>query len=137
MTLHKRRILPTLKDSRGNAIIEFALTLPILLLVLFGITEFGRMIMTKNVLSTASREGARLAAVGGVADSLNVKTRVTQVLTAGKITPTAITVTYDVPGHSVTVRVTSNFVILSRSVLPVVMRGTIPLFGETVFRFEG
>ena len=66
----------SLKESKGQSIIEFALLLPILLLVVFGITEFGRAIMTKDVLHTASREGARLAAVSSVGDSLSVKARV-------------------------------------------------------------
>jgi hypothetical protein len=35
----------------------------ILLLVVFGITEFGRAFLTLNILNTAAREGARLAVV--------------------------------------------------------------------------
>lgn len=133
----KIKSLPIIANIRGNAVIEFALTLPILLLVVFGITEFGRMIMTTNVLNTASREGARYAAVNPVSDSTNVRARVIEVLTAARITASSITVTYNVAGNSVTVQATTNFQILSRSVLPAVLRGTIPLTGRTVFRFEG
>ncbi len=137
MSMSKNRFLPKIDNIRGNAVIEFALTLPILLLVVFGITELGRMIMTTNVLNTASREGARYAAVNPASDSTNVRARVQEVLTAARITASSITVTYNVAGNSVTVRATTNFQILSRSVLPAVLRGTIPLSGETVFRFEG
>ncbi len=137
MRLFQTGLLPKIKDTRGNALIEFALVLPILLLVVFGITELGRMIMTTNVLNTASREGARLAAVSTVSDSLAVQARVTQVLTAAKIVPSSIVVEYDAAAHSVRVRVTSDFAILSRSVLPEPLRGTVVLSGETVFRFEG
>jgi Flp pilus assembly protein TadG len=129
--------LKTARGSGGNAVVEFALVLPLLLLVLFGITELGRMIMTTNLLNTAAREGARLAAVSPVSDSVSVQARVTEVLAAGKIEPTAIHVTYDVGGHSVRVQVTSDFEVLSRSVLPGSLRGTIQLTGETVFRYEG
>ena len=137
MNMFKSKFLPTIDNSRGNAVVEFALVLPILLLVLFGITEFGRMIMTTNILNTASREGARLAAVSPISDSLSVQARVTEVLTAARIEPSAIRVVYDPAAHSVRVQVTSDFDVLSRSVLPAAMRGTIQLTGETVFRFEG
>ena len=133
----KTKSLPIIANIRGNAVIEFALTLPILLLVVFGITELGRMIMTTNVLNTASREGARYAAVNPASDSTNVRARVLEVLTAASVEPSSITVTYDVAGNSVTVQATVDFEILSKSVLPSVLRGTIPLTGQTVFRFEG
>ena len=137
MSLSKTGLVQKVVNARGNAVIEFALTLPILLLVVFGITELGRMIMTTNVLNTASREGARFAAVRPLSDSLSVQARVLEVLNAASIDSSTITVQYDVAGQSVRVRVTTNFQILSRSVLPPVLRGNIPLSGETVFRFEG
>ena len=127
----------TERPSRGNAVVEFALVLPILLLVLFGITELGRMIMTTNVLNTAAREGARLAAVRPVSDSLSVQARVTDVLTAGRVEPKAIVIVHDAGARTVRVQVTTDFDILSRSVLPASLRGTIELTGETVFRYEG
>ena len=84
MSIPKTGLLQTIVNIRGNAVIEFALTLPILLLVVFGITELGRMIMTTNVLNTASREGARFAAVRPASDSLSVQARVAEVLTAAE-----------------------------------------------------
>ncbi|MCM2272527.1 MAG: pilus assembly protein [candidate division Zixibacteria bacterium] len=137
MSLCKNGLLPKISNTRGNAVVEFALVLPILLLVLFGITELGRMIMTTNVLNTASREGARLAAVSPMSDSLSIEARVTEVLAAARIEPADIVVEYDPVARSVRVRVTSDFDVLSRSVLPEGLRGTITLRGETVFRFEG
>jgi len=137
MSYRNFKFLPKRSNNRGNALIEFALVLPILLLVLFGITELGRMIMTTNVLNTASREGARLAAVSAMSDSLSVRARVTEVLSAAKIEPSSIAIEYDAGAHSVTVRVTADFAILSRSVLPASLRGTVELSGRTVFRFEG
>src|SRR5881394_3821147 len=50
-----------LRSERGAAIIETALTLPILLLVCVGIFEFGRAYETAQVLTNAAREGARVA----------------------------------------------------------------------------
>ena len=48
-------------SERGAAIIETALTLPILLLVAVGIFEFGRAYQTWQVMTNAAREGARVA----------------------------------------------------------------------------
>ncbi len=47
------------KPERGAVIVEFALVLPLLLLLLFGIIEFGLLFYNKQVLTNASREGAR------------------------------------------------------------------------------
>src|SRR5438132_7308064 len=49
------------RSQRGAAIIETALTLPILLLVSVGIFEFGRAYETWEVMTNAAREGARVA----------------------------------------------------------------------------
>ena len=51
-----------LKSNRGANAIEFALVLPILLVMLFGIIEFGAVLYNKAVITNASREGARFAA---------------------------------------------------------------------------
>lgn len=125
-----------IKDKRGQSLIEFALVLPILLLVVFGITEFGRAIMVKNVLHTASREGARLAAVSPVSDSLSVQARVQEVLDAANITPKEITIQFDPGAKTVEVTVTTDFEVLSAGVLDPIM-GTFELKGYTVMRYEG
>src|SRR5439155_4823448 len=49
------------RSERGAAIIETALTLPLLLLVAVGIFELGRAYQTWEVLTNAAREGARVA----------------------------------------------------------------------------
>lgn len=48
-----------LKGRGGQGMVEFALALPILLLVLFGLIEFARLMFMYTVVATASREGAR------------------------------------------------------------------------------
>lgn len=47
--------------ERGNALIETAITLPILLLLMVGIFEVGRAYETWQVLTNAAREGARMS----------------------------------------------------------------------------
>jgi Flp pilus assembly protein TadG len=51
------------RDDRGQSLVEFALTLPMLLVVMFMITEFGRALYQYNVLVQATREAARAAVV--------------------------------------------------------------------------
>ena len=50
-----------LGGERGTALLETALTLPLLLLVAVAIFEFGRAFQTWEVLTNAAREGARVA----------------------------------------------------------------------------
>lgn len=51
--------------TRGQAMVEFALVFPILILLLVGIFDLGRVVWANNAISTASREAARLAVVHG------------------------------------------------------------------------
>lgn len=130
-------LIRRLTGSAANAMIEFALVLPILLLVLFGITEFGRAIAVVQVLSTAAREGARIAAVTAP-DQSAVTTRVNDVLQSASVTPSAILVEGPVGSPESTVRVTvrSDFNVLSGTVLGA-FTGTITLEGVSVMRHEG
>ena len=71
-----------LKTERGAALLEAAITVPIILLISVGIFEFGRAYQTWQVLTNASREGARLAVIEGSTDT-DVRSRVNQYLTGG------------------------------------------------------
>lgn len=51
------------KRDRGQALVETALVLPVLLIILLGIFDFGRAIYAYNTISNAAREAARLAVV--------------------------------------------------------------------------
>jgi Flp pilus assembly protein TadG len=57
--------MPTLttartSNQRGQAVIELALTLPLLLVVVFGIIDFGFMFQRYEAVTNAAREGTRL-----------------------------------------------------------------------------
>ena len=56
---------------RGAVAVEAALVLPMVLVLLFGIWEVGRFVLVGQMLNTAAREGARLAA-GGYSNSVPV-----------------------------------------------------------------
>ncbi len=53
---------PVDRDELGQTLVEFALVLPIFMLVIFGLFDVGRAVYTNSVLSQGAREGARLAA---------------------------------------------------------------------------
>ena len=55
-------------SQRGATAIEFALILPVLATLLFGMIDFGRLLYTKEVLNNAVREAARTGIVAGVND---------------------------------------------------------------------
>ncbi|HEV3143823.1 MAG TPA: TadE family protein [Gemmataceae bacterium] len=59
----KRRAL-----REGAAAVEFAVVLPLLLLLLLGIWEVGRLVQVSQIVDNASREGGRLAASGAFTD---------------------------------------------------------------------
>jgi Flp pilus assembly protein TadG len=53
-------------DDRGATLVEFALVIPLLLLILFGIAEVGRFVAVQEAVNTASREAARYGSVTGL-----------------------------------------------------------------------
>jgi len=54
---------PEDRSESGAALVEFTILMPVFFLLLFGIVEFGSIIWSQNTMTTASREGARAAAV--------------------------------------------------------------------------
>ena len=81
-----------LATHRGQALIETAFTMPLILLVCVSIFEFGRAYQYWQVLTNAAREGARVAVLPGATDG-DVTARVRQYLTAGQLAlPTSATI---------------------------------------------
>jgi Flp pilus assembly protein TadG len=54
------------RSARAQGMVEFALALPVFLLLMFGVIEFGRFLMTFNAVFTAAREAARYGAAVGL-----------------------------------------------------------------------
>ena len=79
-----RTLLQRGRTERGAALLEMALTLPLLLLVCVGILEFGRAYQTWQVITNAAREGARIAVLPGMDDAA-VRSRVQQYMTIGQL----------------------------------------------------
>ncbi len=57
-------VLRRLRSGRSQSMVEFALIAPVLLLVVFGLIDLGRLIYTYVTLSQAANEGARVAVQG-------------------------------------------------------------------------
>ena len=82
-----RRGVTSWSGQRGQAMVEFALVLPLLLIVLFFVVDFGVGFTRWIAITNATREGARLAAVG--ADQTEITQKVVDtsndVLTAADV----------------------------------------------------
>lgn len=61
-------------NERGQALVEFALVLPILLIMLLGIVDFARAWNVYQVLTDAGREGAREAVVANGLNDADIQT---------------------------------------------------------------
>ena len=81
----------TLSGERGAQIVEAALVLPLLLLVVLGILDFGVLFWRFESVTNAAREGARIAILQGYSTT-DVEDRVEQYLdNAGLSGTTAVT----------------------------------------------
>jgi Flp pilus assembly protein TadG len=79
-----------LTDERGSQIIEASLVLPLLLLVVLGILDFGLLFWRFESVTNAAREGARVAILPGYSTT-DVENRVQQYLTDAGLTDTPVT----------------------------------------------
>jgi Flp pilus assembly protein TadG len=80
----------SLRSEDGVAVIEFALTLPLLLVIVLGMFDFAMAFRQYQVMTNAAREGARMAVLPGYSDS-DIETRVSDYLTASGVTATVET----------------------------------------------
>src|SRR5205823_1133660 len=60
---------PSCRDRRGVAMVEFALVFPLLLLLVFGIIEFGQTLSAQQMIINGAREGARSAILPGATNA--------------------------------------------------------------------
>jgi Flp pilus assembly protein TadG len=100
-------------SERGTALIEFALVLPLLLVLTLAALDLGRAFLAKNVLHQAAREGVRMRVVmvepvsGG--DIGLVEARVRQVAQGSGLNPSSIEVSAAAFAGQDSVSVTAPF----------------------------
>ncbi|MFL6061419.1 MAG: TadE/TadG family type IV pilus assembly protein [Marmoricola sp.] len=91
---HGRETSRRHRDERGAAALEFALIVPILVMVVFGIVDFGWAMNRDTLINNAAREGARDGSLGS--DAATIATTVRNDLSSIEpvgTTPSRITVT--------------------------------------------
>lgn len=128
MTGNRRR-------QRGQALVEFTLLLPILIIIIFGIIEWGRIWMTVHTIAGAAREGARIAAITAP-DPTQVQNAVQNVLAASNIAGAVITTSGPNANDEVTVTVSVNHNVVTGAIIPG-LNGTINLTRSAVMHWEG
>lgn len=80
----------------GQALVEFTLIAPILLLIILGMVEFARAWSAHHVIADAAREGARLSAIAsGTIDATAARDSVIAKLDRGGLNGSSATVTVD------------------------------------------
>ena len=139
------------RSEKGTALLEAAMTIPLLLLVAIGTLEFGRAYQTWQVLTNAAREGARKAVLPNQSPGAVVQ-RVRNYMQAGQLpryntasvtVNSAATITVNgapVSASQVTVDYPFNFIVLqpvARLVTPSTSLGSaITMRAEAVMRNE-
>lgn len=93
---------------RGAALVEMAVVFPILLMLILGMVEAGRLGMVSQLVTTAARDGCRVAVLNGKTQA-NAEARIESVLEGGGISD--YTVSFS-PSTFTTVKAsdTSNFI---------------------------
>jgi Flp pilus assembly protein TadG len=97
------------ESERGQSLVEFALVIPIFMILVFSIVDFGMGFHAWITVTNSAREGARLGSVG--ADAPSIQTRVldtADTLDAAQMTVT-VTNAQGQPGESVVVDVDYNY----------------------------
>lgn len=79
------------RRRRGAAAVEFAVVAPVFFLLILGMIEFGRMLMVQQLITLASREGARAAVLEG-GSAANVTRQVRSDLAGSQITAASLQV---------------------------------------------
>jgi len=128
------------RNRKGVAAVEFAVVAPVLFLMILGMIELGRAIMVQQVITNASREGARVAVLDGTTGT-EVQNAVDSYLGRASITGASVTVDPTEPstagyGAPVTVKVQIDFSKVSWLPSPIFLGGGKNLTATTVMRRE-
>ena len=117
-----------LRSERGAELIEFALVLPLLLLLIAGVVDFGMMFQSYEVVTNAAREGARVGVLPGY-NVPDVQARVDAYLAASGLTGARTTNVTNIPVATAAGTFTARRVTLAYTYTFAVLGMAAPLFG--------
>lgn len=124
------------KKERGQAIVEFALVLPILLALLCGIIDFGWIYYNQITLNNAAREGARYAVIH-YDPSTNWKESAESRMTTSMVgVNDAIAIVSDPVEQKITASVTADTPILTGFSSTIIGKRSINLHASCTMRLE-
>jgi Flp pilus assembly protein TadG len=125
-----------IRNQKGQALVEFALILPILMLVVMAILQFGMMLNSYLTIENASREGARSGIIGSSDDEIEQLI----ISTAPNLDPSKLTVSitpkegFRKSGDTLTVNVSYNYELVVPIISSIVEN--VVLNGQTSMRVE-
>lgn len=124
-----------IRKNTGQTLVELAIILPVLVALIFGMTDFGRVLNGYMVATQASREGARAAVLGADNAAVEIKVR-----TAASTLDQAQLIVATTPatrtrGDSVTVAITYNVDIVT-PLINTMLSDPFPVNCQTVMRIE-
>ncbi len=128
------------RPDSGEALVEFALILPIMLVLSLGMLDFGRAFHTKSLVDQAAREGCRVAIVTKPPDPGLIQDRVKTVLDSGGVKFDAITVEGPNASRLVKVKVEVTFTFITPGVFSLIgasYNNTLAMVGQSTMRYEG
>jgi len=122
------------RSQKGQSLVELAILLPVLILVLMGIMDLGRVFYAQIVITNAAREGARYGSMYP-ADEVGIKARaIAEAQGAGiQIGPDDVQVSGTImPGSPLTVTVTYRFAAITSLISGFWGGGNLTLQSRTV-----
>jgi Flp pilus assembly protein TadG len=131
--MQRRRARRRPRD-RGSVAVEFALVLPLLLLIVFGIVDFGRALNAQITLTQAAREGARVASVGGTSSAVTTRTQNAALPLLTNVTTPTVTTCAVGAGVGVDAKVVASSVFTFVTPVGAIIGlfGATPSFGSTL-----
>lgn len=119
-------------QERGQTMVEFALILPVFVLLLIGLFDVGRAVFAFNTVNNAAREGARLAIVDQF--EAHVREEAAEAATDLGIQPDDVTVAYQLPDGTACPHVGTEGISLCVAVVsvPYTYQPATPIIGNLI-----
>lgn len=127
-----------LKNERGQAMVEFALVLPVLILLLCGIIDFGWIFSQKIAANNACREAARYTAIHVFDSSVNNdQTDAAAIVTqsAPYLASPTVTLTYP-DSDSISISVSASVPVLTGVTSTVLGSSHVTIHAESTMKIE-